>query len=132
MKSTLAHLQINVTHPETSLPFYKDLLTYFEYDIIDECSVHIGASNGGTDIWIIATDAAFKSTHYHRKQTGLNHIAFRVANEAAINQFQEEFLAPRGITPLYDTPKYFPEYSEGYYAIFFADPDKIKIEVMTK
>ncbi len=27
-----------------------------------------------------------------------------------------------------DAPKHYPEYSEGYYAVFFADPDGMKLE----
>jgi predicted lactoylglutathione lyase len=27
-----------------------------------------------------------------------------------------------------DPPAHYPEYSEGYYAVFFADPDGLKLE----
>ena len=36
----------------------------------------------------------------------------------------------RGLAPLYGTPREFPEYAPGYYAVFFEDPDRIKLEVV--
>lgn len=41
----------------------------------------------------------------------------------------DEFLVTNKIPTLYGTPKLFPEYEEGYYAVFFEDPDRIKLEV---
>ncbi len=129
MKTRVYHLQINVSDPKKSLPFYRDLLEYFDYKIIDESEEHIGASNDTTDFWIIATESEFKNNAFHRKNTGLNHISFRVEDRKDIDRFHEEFLKPRGIATLYSSPKDYPEYSENYYAVFFEDPDRIKLEV---
>ena len=132
MKSSLYHLQINVSDPKKSFPFYKDLFGYFEYMILNESEGHIGFSNGTTDFWFIATDKKFETLHFHRKATGLNHIAFTVASKENVDTFVTEFLKPRNISPLYNSPKAFPEYSPQYYAVFFEDPDRIKIEVVYK
>ena len=34
MKASVYHLQINVRDAAASLPFYRDLLTYFEYRVV--------------------------------------------------------------------------------------------------
>ncbi len=132
MKASLYHIQINVSSAAVSLPFYKDLFAYLEYKIIDESSEHIGASNGGTVIWIMQTDAKFQSLSFHRKATGLNHLAFRVEPKKDVDTFTKEFLKPRKIVPLYSSPKPMPEYGPTYYAIYFEDPDRIKLEVVFK
>ena len=63
------------------------------------------------------------------KRAGLNHVAFRVERREDVDRFRRELLLPRGIPTLYDTPREFPEYAPGYYAVFFEDPDRIKLEV---
>jgi hypothetical protein len=40
------------------------------------------------------------------------------------------FLEPRAIKPLYSGPKPY-DYTPGYYAVYFEDPSRLKIEVMT-
>lgn len=132
MKSSLDHLQINISDAKKSLPFYKDLFAYLEYTIIDESESHIGVSNGSTDLWIIETDAAISHPSFHRKHAGLNHVAFKVESKADIDLFLKDFLQPRGIETLYDSPKGYPEYSADYYALYFEDPDRIKLEIVYK
>jgi catechol 2,3-dioxygenase-like lactoylglutathione lyase family enzyme len=46
-----------------------------------------------------------------------------------VDRFRREFLDARGVPTLYGTPRDFPEYSPGYYAVFFEDPDRLKLEV---
>ena len=46
-----------------------------------------------------------------------------------MDRFVAEFMRPRSIAPLYDSPREYPEYRPGYYAVFFEDPDRLKIEV---
>ncbi len=132
MKTSLYHLQLNVSEAKISLPFYKDLFTYLDYKIIDESPEHIGVSNGGTDFWIIETDKEHKTNPFHRKNTGINHLAFRLNSKEEVDMFVNEFLKLKGISTLYDTPRIFSEYGGEYYAVYFEDPDRIKIEVMFK
>ncbi len=121
---------MNVSNPKTSLPFYKDLLGYFGYKVINKSEEHIEMSNGTTDFWILATDSEYKKNTFHRKNTGINHLAFKVTKKEDVDLFVKEFLQPRKINTLYQTPKLFPEYKEGYYAVFFEDPDRIKLEIV--
>ena len=129
MKVSVYHVQLNISNAKNSLPFYKKLLSYFEYRIIDESKEHIGASNGTTDFWIIQTDKDHQHKNYHRKATGLNHICFKVSSKEEVDKFCKEFLHKNNIKTLYNTLKKFPEYHQEYYAVFFEDPDKIKLEV---
>ncbi len=129
MKSFVYHIQINVSAKKKSFDFYKDLLGVLGYKKIMEGDWGFGMGNGSTDIWIDNTQTKYKKNKFHRKNTGLNHIAFGVSSKKDVDKFMEKFLEPRDIKPLYDSPREYPEYTKDYYAVFFEDPDRIKIEV---
>ena len=90
----------------------------------------LGMTNGTCDVWIIQTADKYKENKYHRKNTGLNHIAFGVYSKEDVDTFVKEFLEPKNIKPLYNSPKEFKEYQDGYYAVYFEGPDRIKLEVV--
>ena len=129
MRTSLYHLQINVGDAATAIPFYRALFAYLEYRVIVEAHDMIGVSNGTTDFWMIATPQDRRDARFHRKNSGLNHLCFGVRERADVDRFAAEFLTPRSIPVLYDSPRDYPEYRPGYYAVFFEDPDRLKIEV---
>lgn len=129
MKARVYHIQVNVRDAAVSLPFWKALLGYLEYRTVLEERDIAGFSNGTTDLWLMATDVSHVGTGFHRKRPGLNHLAFRVDQRDDVDRFCREFLEARGIPTLYGPPRDFPEYTPGYYAVFFEDPDRLKIEV---
>ena len=122
-------MQVNVRDSRVSLPFYRALLETLEFRVIHDESDVAGFSDGRTALWLLETSAGHRPQGFHRKRTGLNHVAFRVARREDVDRFAAEFLVPRGIASLYDTPRDFPEYRPGYYAVFFEDPDRVKLEV---
>jgi catechol 2,3-dioxygenase-like lactoylglutathione lyase family enzyme len=111
------------------VPFYKALLRRLGYTLLDEHSDTFGATNGTTDLWIAHTDPSHAGHPFHRKATGINHIAFRVDSRADVDGFTNDFLAARNIPVLYGGPREYPEYRPGYYAVFFESPDRLKLEV---
>jgi len=130
MKVKLNHLQLNVSDKEASFTFYRDLLSYLGFSIVYEDESTIGFENDGFDIWLNVTEDKRLPNKFHRKNTGLNHLAFSVDSKEDVDKFSADFLNARGISTLYNTPKPFPEYSENYYAVFFEDPDRMKLEVV--
>jgi catechol 2,3-dioxygenase-like lactoylglutathione lyase family enzyme len=129
VKAALYHVQLNVRDAERSMPFYKDLFGYLEYRAMHDEPGVAGFSNGTTDFWLIATDPAHVGHGFHRKHTGINHVAFWVPRREDVDRFRQEFLVPRNLATLYGTPREFPRYRPGYYAVFFEDPDRLKLEV---
>jgi catechol 2,3-dioxygenase-like lactoylglutathione lyase family enzyme len=127
MNATVYHVQLNVCRD--SIPFYKALLMYLGYRLMAEQEDMFGATNGATDLWITQTDARYATRGFHRKAAGINHIAFRVTTPADVDRFVREFLAARTLPTLYGGPREYPEYRPGYYAVFFEDPDRLKLEV---
>ena len=130
MKASVYHLELNVSDPKISFPFYKDLFAYLGFRITYEDKIIFGASNGELSFWIKKTEDKYKKNIYHRKNPGLNHLAFKVESQEDVDKFYKEFLVPRKTPILYNSPKKFPEYSGDYYAVYFEDPDRIKLEVV--
>lgn len=130
IKTTFNHLQIYVSDKDVSFPFYKKLLTYLGYGVVTESESRLGMRNGVTDIWLKEAPAENRARGFSRRNVGVNHLAFGVADKADVDKFCHEFLAPAGIKTLYDSPRLFPKYSDKYYAVYFEDPDKIKLEVV--
>lgn len=124
------HLSIVVSDIKKSSLFYDKLLTYFGFrKVTDEKEVK-GWSNGPNGFWIEQVNEKYKKKLFHRKQIGLNHLCFRAISRRAVDNFYENFLIKNKIRVLYGGPKEYPEYHKGYYAVFFEDPDRIKLELM--
>lgn len=131
MESSFNHIQINVSSCEKSRDFYKDLLGFLGYHIVmDDENILMMADKHGFTIGFTETEDRFKQNYFHRKNTGVNHMAFKVNSREDVDKFYGEFLKDRNMGTLYGSPKEFPEYAKGYYAVFFEDPDRIKLEVL--
>jgi glyoxylase I family protein len=63
---------------------------------------------------------------FNSRAVGLHHFCFRVADAAAVNSIADEF-GKLGV--LCSAPELYPEYAPDYYAIYFEDPDGIRLEV---
>jgi glyoxylase I family protein len=62
-----------------------------------------------------------------RYDLGLHHLAFRARSRDAVNE-RARWLAARGATIESGPAEY--DYSPGYYAVFFYDPDGLKLELV--
>ena len=127
--SKLDHIGINVGDLNTSVDFYDKVLgelewtkKIFEHDLI-------GYTYDGAWLFLSQADEKFKQDSYHRKRIGLNHIAFFMDSKEKVDGFYK-FLKQNNLNWLYDGPKEYPEYCKGYYALYFEDPDRIKLEVV--
>lgn len=129
MKSKLSHVYLYVSDLDKSYKFYKELLELLDYKEMMKEDWGFSFVNDGTSIWFEKARDGHIDRGYHRKRVGLNHLAFKLDSKEAVYKFSKEFLNKNKIGTLYDSPKSFPEYSESYYAVYFEDPDRIKLEV---
>ena len=128
-KASVYHIQINVSDARRAFPFYRALFSSLGYRVVDESGDHIGVSNGTTDFWIIQSEKRHLKRKFHRKAPGLNHISFGGFSPGAVRRFTRDFLKKKKIKTLYGSPRYFPEYHQDYYAVYFEGPDRVKFEV---
>jgi len=136
LKGQFDHIQINVTNLRRSEKFYERFLGWLGYEKI----THISDTNSkGIAQWrrgrsrLILTQCRKEFLHhgFHRKRVGINHISFWAPNRQVVDRFYREVLLPKRTKVLYGGPKEYPEYVSGYYAVYFEDPDGIKLELLT-
>jgi hypothetical protein len=63
-----------------------------------------------------------------RTRPGFHHLALRAKSRADVDEFHALLL--KHDLPVLDPPAEYPEYGPGYYAVFFADPDAMKLELV--
>jgi catechol 2,3-dioxygenase-like lactoylglutathione lyase family enzyme len=122
------HLVIRVSDFEKSKQFYNDVLGFMGFDLEWEFDHIAGWNNGKTMFWIGEADEEGR-THPHRiGNIGYHHYAFELAKRTDVDELYE-FLKARHVV-IADAPADYPSYGEGYYAVFFLDPDGLKLEGM--
>jgi catechol 2,3-dioxygenase-like lactoylglutathione lyase family enzyme len=130
MKSNIGHIYLYVPDIEKSYAFYEPLFEYFEYrKLYKNEEMFAFISDSGTSFYFELTREKHLEPPFHRCRSGLNHIAFHVHDKEDVDTFAGEFLEKKGIPAMYETPKGFPEYEKDYYAVYFEDPDRLKLEV---
>jgi catechol 2,3-dioxygenase-like lactoylglutathione lyase family enzyme len=112
-----------------SFAFWKDLLAFLGFEIKPDGN-HFDATDGHTNLCVQVTKPDHQEPGFHRKRTGLGHIAFQVDSADMVDAFVNDFLEPRQIETLYGGAKAYPDYTPDYYAVYFEDPDRIKVEVV--
>jgi catechol 2,3-dioxygenase-like lactoylglutathione lyase family enzyme len=130
-KLPLHHLDLSVSDLELSGSFYERLLTHFGYQRVDystpgepEGFDWLAPDNVGR--FSIGLYMAAEGTVHSRHTPGIHHIAFAAPSRAAVDDLYQ-VLTVMGVTIL-DPPSDYPKYEPSYYAVFFLDPDGIKLE----
>lgn len=136
LKGQFDHIQINVTNLRKSVKFYESVLGWLGYEkIVDNGDGEDKAKaewyRGGSRLILIQCRKEFLDRKFHRKHVGINHISFWAPTRQLVDLFYKEVLLPNKIKVLYTGPKEYPDYSKGYYAVYFEDPDRIKLELLT-
>lgn len=116
------HISIRVKDYEKSKAFYGRLFEFLGFEISDEYPNTIGWTNGKTRYWIAPAEGRKK---YRIGDVGLHHYAFELRNRKDVDALQA-WLEEEG-AKIVDPAD---EYYEDYYAVFFLDPDGIKLEGM--
>ena len=128
MKGLVHHIEIYVSNLEESKEFWGWLLTELGYEKHQEWNEGISYKLSDTYLVFVQTEEKYLDVTYHRKRTGLNHLAFHVDSRKMVDDFTE-VLKERKITILY-TDKHPFAGGKNYYAVFFEDPDRIKVELV--
>jgi catechol 2,3-dioxygenase-like lactoylglutathione lyase family enzyme len=119
------HLVIRVGDFETSKAFYAKLFDFLGFEVLDEYEDAIGWTNGKTRYWIGQADAEGRKHKHRIGDIGFHHYAFELRSRADVDTLQA-FLEEQG-AKIVDPAG---EYYEDYYAVFFLDPDGLKLEGM--
>lgn len=119
------HLVIRVSDYQKSKEFYGRLFDFLGFELSDEYPDAIGWTNGKTRFWIGPADAEGRHRPYRIGDIGFHHYAFQLRSRRDVDALQA-FLEENEV-PIVDPAA---EYYDDYYAVFFTDPDGLKLEGM--
>ncbi len=125
MAGRIDHTIIAVNRYEQACQFYAWLMPKIGYPQMHDYGVTRGWAADSGSFWIKQAGAQFASDTFHKDRVGLCEIAFRADNRAQIDELAQGIVANGGT--ILDPPREY-DYVPGYYAVFFADPDGIKLE----
>ena len=124
----LHHVEINVSNLERSRSFWEWLLRRLGYSKFQHWKSGESWKLDDTYIVLVQTRPEHLEIQYNRCQTGLNHLAFHANSRQQVDELTRE-LRRRKIRILYENKHPFAG-GENYYAVYFEDPDRIKVEVV--
>jgi glyoxylase I family protein len=128
--SGVHHVDLVVSSIQRSLPFYRELLGPLGFHRVGEVE-----GERGETIWYISgpgtaiglRQAQSEPRPVDRYAVGLHHVALEASSRAVVNE-RADWLRARGAEIESGPEEY--GYIPGYYAVFFYDPDGLKLEIL--
>ena len=123
------HVDLVVSSIERSLPFYRELLAPLGYHRISEVEGERGETIwylGGPGVAVGLRQAQAEGAH-DRYRVGLHHVAFEAWSRSVVDERADWLIGQRAV--IESGPEEYG-YMPGYYAVFFYDPDGIKLEIV--
>jgi catechol 2,3-dioxygenase-like lactoylglutathione lyase family enzyme len=134
MRGAVHHVDLSVKDPAASRAFYEAVLGFMGYVMKDEHArgfdMDLRSKAGFCSIGIMRAEGPNAARSHDRYSPGLHHIAWTAESREDVDALYA-LLVKIGATVL-DAPAEYPRYGAGYYAVFFADPDGLKLEYVFK
>ena len=127
MKGALHHVELYVKDLTVSKEFWGWLLEKLGYEVFQEWSAGISYLLGDTYLVFVQAEEKHLDIPYHRCRAGLNHLAFHGESRAFVDEMTQA-LRERSVTILYEDRHPYAG-GDDYYAVFFEDPDRMKVEI---
>ena len=134
MRSTgIHHVDLVVSDLERSLVFYRSLLGPLGWHGVSEAPGERGETihylyGPGSSIGLRQAPGNPSGEPVDRYRVGLHHVCLEAFSSEALEAAAVR-LRELGAT-ITDGPREFPEYRPGYTAVFFTDPDGLKLELV--
>ena len=134
MRGAIHHLDLTVRDPQVSRAFYAAVLGFMGYrEVADHArgfDYDRRTPDGFCSIGIMKAEGPNADRVHDRYSPGLHHVAWAAESREDVDAMHA-LLQGLGATVL-DAPADYPRYGPGYYAVFFADPDGLKLEYVFK
>jgi catechol 2,3-dioxygenase-like lactoylglutathione lyase family enzyme len=120
------HLAIRVSNFERSKDFYNKVLGFLGFKLKYEFDDAAGWSNRRTLFWIGEADQEGKRHPHRIGNIGFHHYAFELGKRKDVDDLYGALQKLK--VKVVDPPGDY--YEGGYYAVYFLDPDGLKLEGM--
>lgn len=132
-RPAIHHLDLNVSDLERSARFYDSVLTQIGFRRIDLSAPGdprgfdwAAPSNTDRPMTIGIYAAKNPGQTHDRHAPGLHHLALSANSRDDVDRLYRKLLEIHA--DILDAPREYPKYEPGYYAVFFLDPDGLKLE----
>lgn len=119
------HLVITVSDFERSKRFYSALFKFLGMRVMEDYEGAMGWKDGGSRFWIVKADAKGRKRRHRIGDVGFHHYAFSLRRRKDVDDLQD-FLEKIGANIVDPAGEYY----DNYYAVYFLDPDGLKLEGM--
>lgn len=120
------HIALTVSNLDCSEAFYNALLGFLGYEQGEKTPQFILWASSNGVITISPSNPESLNKKHDRYSPGLHHLAFSADSREDVDRLYQ-YLLEQGIEILDPPGEY--NYLPGYYALYFLDPDGIKLEV---
>lgn len=127
-KGLVHHIELYVSDLKTSLNFWGWLLEELGYESFQSWEQGESWKLGETYLVFVQAEEKFLDIPYHRCRVGLNHLAFHAESRQQVDEMTKR-LESRGVNILYKD-QHPPAGGEEHYAVYFEDPDRMKVELV--
>ena len=127
-KGLIHHIEIYVSDLQSSINFWGWFLEELGYKLFQSWESGCSWKLEETYIVFVQAEERFMDTPYHRCRVGLNHLAFHADSRQQVDDMTKK-LVQKGVKILY-TDKHPFAGGEKHYAVYFEDPDRIKVELV--
>jgi catechol 2,3-dioxygenase-like lactoylglutathione lyase family enzyme len=126
LQGALHHLDLTVSDLPRSTVFYDRWLSVMGLQRIGDCVEGPLWRGSRFELGLQAAKVGMATRQHERCAPGLHHLAFAAPTRAAVVQLHEALRKAGEV--ILDPPADYPNYAPGYFAVFFCDPDGIKLE----
>lgn len=124
----LHHVEIYVSNLQHSSDFWGWFLSELGYEPFQEWEEGRSWSLDNTYLVFVQTKKKHLAIPYNRSMVGLNHLAFYAKSRDQVDDLTKKMRA-RGMTVLYEDRHPYAG-GENHDAVYFEDPDRIKVELI--
>jgi glyoxylase I family protein len=132
MRGGIHHLDLTVQEPQASFALYDAFLRFLGCKLVNRGDTAIEwtleSGKGSPSISLVKAKSSGTTKQHNRYSPGLHHLAWASDSREDVGRLHALLVAIKA--DVLDAPADYPQYNKGrgYYAVFFADADGLKLE----